>query len=64
MTKSVSELVGGSELKTGRVNNCMKPEGPGEPVMPDYQLEEQRSTMFDAVFIPGGAGIKLVAKDG
>jgi catalase len=123
MAKSVSELVGGPELKTGRANKGMQakglsqtdfapktptiatrrvaiiigegfdateyysmkaalttaqampftigtkrapiqPEGSGKPVMPDHHLEGQRSTMFDAVFIPGGAHIKLLAKNG
>ncbi|OTB01417.1 hypothetical protein M426DRAFT_64132 [Hypoxylon sp. CI-4A] len=38
---------------------------PGSGVTPDHHLEGMRSTMFDAVFVPGGAeSIKLLSKSG
>lgn len=123
MAQSVSELIGGPELKNGRANKGHKsmslsqtyftpktptimtrrvaiiiadgfdatefyamkaaltaaqampftigtrrspiqPEGSGKPVTPDHHLEGQRSTMFDAIFIPGGAHMKVLAKNG
>ncbi|OTA60700.1 catalase-domain-containing protein [Hypoxylon sp. EC38] len=38
---------------------------PGSGVKPDHHLEGMRSTMFDAVFVPGGAeSIRTLAKNG
>ncbi|KAI1396029.1 catalase [Hypoxylon fuscum] len=38
---------------------------PGSGVQPDHHLEGMRSTMFDAVFVPGGAeSIKTLSKSG
>ncbi|KAK6953151.1 catalase A [Daldinia eschscholtzii] len=38
---------------------------PGSGVKPDHHLEGMRSTMFDAVFVPGGAeSIKTLSKSG
>jgi len=37
----------------------------GKGVIPDHQLEGQRSTMFDAIFVPGGAeSIATLRKNG
>ena len=35
-----------------------------EGVIPDYQYDGQRSTMFDATFIPGGSRIKNIKPNG
>ncbi|KAI4868765.1 catalase [Hypoxylon rubiginosum] len=38
---------------------------PGSGVQPDHHLEGMRSTMFDAVFVPGGAeSIRTLSKNG
>ncbi|KAI1085516.1 catalase [Whalleya microplaca] len=38
---------------------------PGQGVQPDHHLEGMRSTMFDAVFVPGGAeSIRALSKSG
>lgn len=38
---------------------------PGSGVVPDHHLEGQRSTMFDAIFVPGGAGaVATLCKSG
>ncbi|CAJ2505891.1 Uu.00g000210.m01.CDS01 [Anthostomella pinea] len=38
---------------------------PGNGVQPDHHLEGMRSTMFDAIFVPGGAeSIKTLSKSG
>ncbi|KAK5989720.1 Catalase-1 [Cladobotryum mycophilum] len=38
---------------------------PGTGVIPDHHLEGQRSTMFDAIFVPGGqAAIETLSKSG
>jgi len=33
-------------------------------VQPDHNLEGQRSTMFDTIFIPGGSHVKALMKNG
>lgn len=48
----------------GPRRNNIKPES-GSPVMPDHHLEGFRSTMVDALFIPGGkASIETLSKNG
>ncbi|KAF2227853.1 hypothetical protein BDZ85DRAFT_277726 [Elsinoe ampelina] len=42
-----------------------QPKGSGKGVKPDHHLEDQRSTMYDAIFIPGGAdSVATLRKNG
>jgi catalase len=42
----------------------VSPDGNGEGVKPDHHFNGMRSTMFDALFVPGGSGQVALARDG
>jgi len=52
-------------LVIGARRSEIKPAGGGKGVKPDHHLEGLRSTLVDAVFVPGGAeSIKTLSKSG
>jgi len=52
-------------LVIGTRRSALRPAGGGEDIKPDHHLEGMRSTMVDAVFVPGGsASVEALSKNG
>ncbi|KAI0901646.1 catalase [Annulohypoxylon nitens] len=69
VVKAVIKAAGALAFTIGPRRSEVFPDGsskkPGSGVQPDHHLEGMRSTMFDAIFVPGGVeSIKTLAKSG
>jgi len=60
--KAVTWIIG---PRRGRIDSRDQVTGTGEPIIADSHFDGQRSTLFDAVFVPSGANhIEVLMKNG